>query len=306
MIFSHSQNFLHSKELVKNLIIEAKLSKEHPVLDIGAGNGIISEILLTEGFEVYAFEIDKKYVDILKKKFGNNPKFKLIEGDFLEFKFWNKEGPYQIFSNIPFNQTTKILKKILIDENVFSQIYIVMQKQAADRIRGIKEGLLISLLTLNNFKIQEKYQFRYSDFRPVARVKSVLINFQKRERPLVDKKDEVLFRDFLSFIIMQQRPSILERVEKLLPASRAVKFLNLSEINLHQNLYDIDKIKFFEMFEIFKNEFKDIHKKVEKSYANYLKINESNVKVYRTRQSPQNEIPRTYNQRSNRNSQKRR
>jgi len=45
MIYSHSQNFLFKKDLVEELVRKTNFSDDDVVLDIGAGNGIINEII---------------------------------------------------------------------------------------------------------------------------------------------------------------------------------------------------------------------------------------------------------------------
>ena len=301
MIYSHSQNFLFKKDLVESLIKKANFQKTDNVLDIGAGNGIISEILKEKVGKVYSFEIDEKYQKILKSRFENDENFEIIGEDFLTFNLNKLKNPLSTFSNIPFNQTTKITKKILIDSNQFEKVFLIMQKQSADRLLGVKEGLLLSLLIFNKFEGRVVHEFKYSDFRPVSRVKSVLISFIKRDQSLVKKEDEKLFKDFIAFLIMQQKPEIVQRIEKILPPRASVQILKSSNINIHSSLYEIEKEKFFEIFENFKLNFKQFHHKVDRSYEQYEKINQKNVKIYRTRSAPKNEIPRSHKQRSRRN-----
>lgn len=298
MIYSHSQNFLFKKELVEKLIDNCQFKNTDTVVDIGAGSGIITDVLSKKVTKVKAFEIDNKYFEILKNKFGNNSKVELERGDFLIHRFNMSENPLQVFSNIPYNQTTKITKKILLDEEIFENVYLVVQKQAAERLMGIKEGLLYSLFILNKYEPKIEHEFKYSDFKPVARVKSVLISFKRREQNLVEFKDDKFFKDFISFLVMQQRPTILERLEKLMPARTAIELLKNSGIKTHASLYDIEKSKFFTLFQNFKLNNTSFHSKVEKSYQNYLRINESNVKTYRTRPAPKNEVHRPHHKRS--------
>lgn len=302
MIYSHSQNFLFKKDLVDSLIKKANFQKDDVVLDIGAGNGIISEILKTKVGRVYSFEIDEKYQKILKDRFNQDQNVEIVEEDFLTFNLSKLKNPINTFSNIPFNQTSKITKKILLDSNQFEKVFLIMQKQSAERLLGMKEGLLLSLLILNKFEGRIVHEFKYSDFRPVSRVRSVLISFMRRESQLVKKEDEKLFKDFIAFLIMQQKPEIVQRIEKILPPRASVQILKASGINIHSPLYEIEKEKFFEIFENFKLNFKQFHHKVDRSYEQYEKVNQKNVKTYRTRSAPKNEIPRSYNQRSRRNS----
>ncbi len=301
MIYSHSQNFLFKKDLVEKLIKKANFSNNENLVDIGAGNGIISEFLSPLTNKVYAFEIDEKYQNILKNKFSEIKNVEVIGEDFLTFNLNKLKNPLSIFSNIPYNQTSKICKKVLIDSDNFNKVFFVMQKQSAERLLGVKEGLLLSLLIFNKYEGKIIHEFKYTDFKPVSRVKSVLISFIKRDRYLVNKEDEVLFRDFIAFLVMQQKPEIVQRLEKLISPRAAVEILKATGISIHASLYEIPKEKYFHLFENFKLNLKPFHHKVNNSYSQYEKINQANVKNFRTRSAPKNEIPRSHNQRSRRN-----
>jgi hypothetical protein len=100
---------------------------------------------------------------------------------------------------------------------------------------------------------------------------------------------------------MQQKPEIIQRIERILPPRASVTILKMCDINIHASLYEIKKDSFFDLFENFKLNFKQYHHKVEGSYKEYEKINQANVKNFKTRPAPKNEIPRSYNQRSRRN-----
>lgn len=302
MNLSHSQNFLFKKELVNQLVNKANFNSEDIVLDIGAGSGIITDSLKIKCKRVFAFELDSKFQSILKEKFKKDQNIEVVEEDFLTFNLQKIKNPLNTFSNIPYNQTTKITKKILIDNNEFKKVYLIMQKQSAERLLGIKEGLLISLLIFNKYQGSIIHEFKYSDFKPVSRVKSVLISFIKRERNLISFDDEKLFKDFIAFIIMQQKPEIIQRLEKLISPRASIEILKSSGINIHSSLYEIPKEKYFTLFENFKLNLKPFHHKVNNSYLQYEKTNNTNVKIYRTRSAPKNEIPRSHNQRSRRNS----
>ena len=77
MIYSHSQNFLFKKELVEKLVDNCHFKNTDTVVDIGAGSGIITDVLSKRVVKVKAFEIDSKYFEILKNKFGDNSKVEL-------------------------------------------------------------------------------------------------------------------------------------------------------------------------------------------------------------------------------------
>jgi 23S rRNA (adenine-N6)-dimethyltransferase len=279
---SINQNFLQSKELVQKIIKKANLNPNNIIIDIGSGEGIISETLLNNDYKVTAYELDPRLFENLNNKLKST-KFKILNQDFLNFKLKSLEDKISIFSNIPFNQTTKIVQKVLIDEPVADEVFLIMQEEAANRFLGKKEGLLMSLLILNNYTSEIVYKFKKTDFHPIPKVNIVLTKFIKREKPLINPEDFEKFLDFITYIVLQQKPSIIDRLSKVLNYFALKDLMNLLKIEPFNSLYEIPKLKYFEMFEIFKNKYQ---KKLEiflGSYNKYKYINEKNKKSFKTR-----------------------
>lgn len=97
----YSQNFLKSRLLVRDLINQSGISESDVVLEIGAGEGIITSELLKKARKVIAFELDKNFFDKLSCKFQNNERLDLKNEDFLTSSLLNY--PYKVFSNSKIN-----------------------------------------------------------------------------------------------------------------------------------------------------------------------------------------------------------
>ena len=113
MKLKDTQNFLHNKKLILDLIGESNICKDDIVIEIGGGEGIITEKLIEICKKVYVIEYDFGLYKNLKNKFDNINNIKIIYGDFLEFEL-PKEYKYKVFSNIPYNITAAILSKLTL------------------------------------------------------------------------------------------------------------------------------------------------------------------------------------------------
>jgi 16S rRNA (adenine1518-N6/adenine1519-N6)-dimethyltransferase len=83
---SLGQHFLRSEKAI-NVVVDNIKDLESPVFEIGPGEGVLTEKLLQKGFTVYAIEVDKRSVEILKEKFAKNiseKKLFIINNDCLE------------------------------------------------------------------------------------------------------------------------------------------------------------------------------------------------------------------------------
>lgn len=277
-----NQNFLVNKELVQKLIKKANLKKDNLIIDIGVGDGAITQHLLESNYRVLGFEIDKNYFETILNKFKSQ-NFKILNQDFLNFNLNSIKENYSVFSNIPFNQTTKIVQKLLIENNKADEIFLVMQEESANRFLGKREGLLLSLLILNNYSNEILYKFRKTDFSPIPKVNIVLVKFIKRDKPLVEPNNYFKFLDFISYIVIQQKPSIIDRLSKVLNYFALKDLVHLLKIEPYNSLYEIPKLKYFEMFEIFLQKYPNKFEIFTGSYKNYKYINEKNKKNYQTR-----------------------
>jgi 16S rRNA A1518/A1519 N6-dimethyltransferase RsmA/KsgA/DIM1 with predicted DNA glycosylase/AP lyase activity len=280
--YSINQNFLVNRDLVKKLLKKTNFKPENLIIDIGVGEGAISQELLENKHKVLGFEIDKKFYDNISQKL-DSPNFKILNQDFLDFKLTTLKENYSIFSNIPFNQTTKIVQKILIENAKADEVYLIMQEESANRFLGKKEGLLVSLLILNNYTAEIIHKFKKTDFSPVPKVNIVLIKFIKREKPLIDPINNYKFLDFISYIIIQQKPSIIDRLSKVINYYALKDLIFLLKIEPFNSLYEIPKLKYFEMFEIFIKKYSNKFEIFVGSYKNYKYINEKNKKNFQTR-----------------------
>jgi 23S rRNA (adenine-N6)-dimethyltransferase len=280
---SISQNFISNKNLIPKILNIIDLKKDHLILDIGIGDGAITEELLKRGYKVWAFELDKNFFEKAIEKFKSD-KINITNQDFIQTNINSEINEnFSVFSNIPFNLTTKIVQKLLINQPKAKEVYIFMQEEAANRFLGKKEGLLQSLLITNNYSSEIIYKFKKTDFTPVPKVNIVLMKFLKKEKPLIEKEEYFEFLDFISYIIMQQKPTIMDRLSKTANYYSLKELLKNLEIDPFKSLYDVPKNKYFELYQSFKKKYPLKVEIFKNSYQNYLRVNQSNKKIFKTR-----------------------
>ena len=211
----YSQNFTVNPLLVANLIEQSSLTKEDVVYEVGSGTGIITAELAKRCKKVVAIEIDKNLARKLQTKFINVPNVEVREGDFLLYPL--TEQKYKVFSNIPFNITAAIVKKLTEAKNLPIDIFLFVQHDAAKKFLGspnAKETQL-SLLLKPIFELSITHQFKRNDFRPIPNVDIVLLRIKKREKPMVEQQNEKLYRDFIVYSFNAWKPNLKEGLKKI-------------------------------------------------------------------------------------------
>lgn len=192
-----AQNFFRDRGLIASVVTNSSLDKNDTVYEIGPGEGIITRELAERAGRVVAIEKDATLAAQLRGKLRERTNTQVLEGDFLKYKI--KEKDYKIFSNIPFNITAEVVKRILFGENPPSEAYLVVQKEAAGKFAGMPCDTEVSVLAKPWFTLRILREFRRADFEPVPSVDVVFLQIVKREQPLISLENAWKYRKFVQF-----------------------------------------------------------------------------------------------------------
>ncbi len=189
-IYLH-QNFLRDPRLVVRIVRLADFGPNDLVYEIGPGRGIITRELVKVSDKVVAVEIDRRLAERLQQDFNGNPRVKVIKADWLNYRVPEKE--YKIFSNIPFNLTAQVVRKIVDSPRPPRESFLMVQKEAAAKFTGIPRSTQFSVSYQPWFEFKVIWHFRSGDFFPAPKVAVVLLSIAKRDRPLVEDKQKYFY-----------------------------------------------------------------------------------------------------------------
>lgn len=226
----HSQNFLKSFEYVSRLVDKTDIGSGDLVVEIGPGKGIITETLAQRAGSVIAVELDHGLAEGLKLRFRGG-KVKIIETDFLQWKL--PVTPYKVFANIPFDETTLIMRRLLVTRFSPEAAWLIMQDKAAGRFMGPPVGPISQTSALFGpfYDMRVVQAIDRHQFEPAPQVNVVLAEFRKKREPQVDPKLTQVYRDFVIFAYNQWRPTLKESLSGIFSDNqlrRIVKELQLS------------------------------------------------------------------------------
>ncbi len=190
-----AQNFLTKSHLAALLVDKSSICLNDVVLEIGPGAGILTKELSKRAKKVIAIEKDCDLYMKLKKRFGLNNNVVLYNADFLEFTI--HKSNYKVFSNIPFNITSAIMRKLLNGKNPPKEAYLIMQKEAAEKFSGKPVETQFSVLAKPWFRFTIIRGFKSTDFRPMPKVDVVFLHVAQRARPLVCAENSLFYQRFV-------------------------------------------------------------------------------------------------------------
>jgi 23S rRNA (adenine-N6)-dimethyltransferase len=209
-----SQNFLHSSRLTECLVAMTGVGPNDFVIEIGAGKGIITAALARRCRHVVAIEKDPLLAAGLERRFAGEPRVSISGSDALQTPL--PKEPYKVVANIPFNLTADIVTRLTTAPNTPDDIYLVVQREAAERFMGQPRGTLFAALLHPWFNVSVVYRFRPTDFAPPPAVETVLMRMRKRGPPLIEQRNRALYHDLVAYLFTAWQPTIRHALEKAL------------------------------------------------------------------------------------------
>ncbi|WP_374140716.1 16S rRNA (adenine(1518)-N(6)/adenine(1519)-N(6))-dimethyltransferase RsmA [Leptotrichia hongkongensis] len=218
----YGQNFLNDSNLSDEILDIANIDEKTEVLEIGPGLGFLTEKLIENSKFLTAFEIDDDLIPFLNKKFENKQNFKLIHQDFMEAdlgKFFEDKKNVKVVANIPYYITSPIINKLLEYRENIDEIYLMVQKEVAERIASQPHNKNMSLLThAVQFYAEAEYLFTVpkEKFDPVPKVDSAFLGIKilKDKRYESQISEEKYFK-YLKEAFSNKRKSIANNLTKL-------------------------------------------------------------------------------------------
>ncbi|MEO0088896.1 MAG: 16S rRNA (adenine(1518)-N(6)/adenine(1519)-N(6))-dimethyltransferase RsmA [candidate division WOR-3 bacterium] len=207
---SLSQVFLKNKKIAQRIIDSLELRGDETVLEIGVGDGILTEQLVNKTKFVYGIEIDKRLVDLLLEKFKNIENLELICKDILQYDISDKKDLI-IVGNIPFSISTPLIFWLLKYRNHFQKAVLSFQKEFAFKLLAkikTKDYSPITIITDNFFIKKSLFVIERKYFSPPPKVSAMVMLIIPRERPFYDVDYESFFR-FLRKIFSQRRKKLV-------------------------------------------------------------------------------------------------
>lgn len=235
----YGQNFLIDDNVLENIVNASNVTEEDLVIEIGPGLGNLTEYLLDRAKYVLLVEIDSKMIEVLNHRFNDRKNFTLINNDILQVnidemveKIKEEKGiefrKVKVVANLPYYITTPIIFKLLEDENIISDITVMVQKEVAERMVAAPKSKEFGILTLMVKYFSEaniEIIVPNSSFIPEPGVTSAVISLEKKRN--YDVKNEKVFFELIHKAFAQRR-------KKMTNSLVATKFNNMSKEEIEE------------------------------------------------------------------------
>jgi 23S rRNA (adenine-N6)-dimethyltransferase len=278
---SDSQNYFNNTQAIIELISKSGLGDSDIVIDIGAGKGSLTKELANKVKKVIAIENDEVNYRSLFVQLGANKKVTLINDNFLDYVL-PQHYPYSIFSNIPFNYSSDVIRKLVNAVNPPSNMILFLQKEFADQLLGIpySRESLKSIWLKTYYSPTLIYYCQKSDFLPPPKVDVVVVQMKKCVN-LQSQRSIVQFLDFVAFAFSQTKPNIGKGFINLLTIKQQGYLTKNQEIDFSLKPSEITFTQWKKIYELVdkqvtsdkKKLFKGCYKKLQTQQQDLVKIN---------------------------------
>jgi 23S rRNA (adenine-N6)-dimethyltransferase len=163
------------------------------VLDLGAGEGMLTRPLVEAGARVVAVEIDRRSCDVLRTRF---PAVDVECADITALA-WPDE-PFAVVANLPFAVGTAVLRSLLDDPRVkLRGADAIVEWGLAAKRAAVWPSTLTSVFWGAWYELALTRRLPRSCFAPTPSVDAALLRIRRRAEPLVPIVEAPAYRAFL-------------------------------------------------------------------------------------------------------------
>ena len=175
------QNFLHDSGVIDRIIRAIAPREGDRMLEIGPGQGAITQSLVDSGVQLDVIEIDLDLVTILKDKFALAKNFTLHEGDALKFDFSRLDpapSSLRVVGNLPYNISTPLIFHLLNNAHVVRDMHFMLQKEVVERMAAKPGGGdwgRLSIMVQYHCRVEHLFNVGPGSFSPPPKVDSAIV-----------------------------------------------------------------------------------------------------------------------------------
>jgi len=224
------QNFLSDPNLLDAIVRDAELGADDVVLEVGAGEGVLTERLADAAGRVHTIELDRRLEQALDPLVARE-NISLHWGDAMKLDLAGLDpAPTAVVSNLPYSVATPVILRTVEELPSVGRWTVMVQREIADRLRaapGSRTYGSPSVLVQLACEVKMLRKVDPAVFRPRPRVESAILGLV-RTGPAADSRTRELVRAAFA----HRRKALARSVEHVNPGSLGPTREALAELGL--------------------------------------------------------------------------
>lgn len=214
------QHFLRDEQVVDRIVEALEPIQPDQLLEVGPGEGVLTERLLPLYPKLHIVEVDAESVLHLRQQFAVYED-QLTHTDFLKWSL--PDGTWTVIGNFPYNISSQIVFRILEHRDQVDGMVGMFQKEVAARIAsppGSKDYGILSVLTQCYYDVEYLFTVEPEAFFPPPKVRSGVIRMMRKTDDTPDC-DETFFFKLVKMAFNQRRKMLRNSIKPFLTEDRA-------------------------------------------------------------------------------------
>ncbi|GFO71778.1 16S rRNA (adenine1518-N6/adenine1519-N6)-dimethyltransferase [Bathymodiolus japonicus methanotrophic gill symbiont] len=216
------QNFLHDQHIIDNILGSLNYQQDQHWVEIGPGQGALTEPLLKSGVQLDVVELDRDLVKFLGFKFEQYDQLTIHSSDALRFDFsaLAKTGEkLHILGNLPYNISTPLMFHLLENTPSIADMTFMLQKEVVDRIcadPGSKKYGRLSIMMQYYCATEHLFDVPPESFNPAPKVMSSIVRLEPHAQAPVNVDSVKMLNTVVTTAFSQRRKTLRNSLKKLI------------------------------------------------------------------------------------------
>ena len=215
------QNFLVDEFIIADIISKINPKVGQHIVEIGPGQGALTNSLIASGAEIDAIELDRDLAALLILQHTKTPNFKLHSADILTFDLHSvvKKQKLRLVGNLPYNISSPLLFKLFEDVDIIEDMFFMLQREVAERLTAgpnNKEYGRMSVMAQYYCDMQIVIDVPPESFDPAPKVDSSIVYFNPHTKPLIKVENPRLLQRVTTEAFNQRRKTITNALKNLI------------------------------------------------------------------------------------------
>lgn len=215
------QNFLHDYGVISHIISSAQAKADEHWIEIGPGQGALTEPLLKLGVRLEVVELDRDLVVLLQDKFKHYDNLCIHSADALRFDFsaLSAGEKLRVIGNLPYNISTPLMFHLLEHAAQIDDMFFMLQKEVVNRICAQPSSKQYGRLTvmMQYFCAAEcLFDVPPESFDPIPKVMSAIVRLVPHTTPPVQVDNLAQLNTVVTHAFSQRRKTLRNSLKKLI------------------------------------------------------------------------------------------
>ncbi|MBB3102088.1 16S rRNA (adenine(1518)-N(6)/adenine(1519)-N(6))-dimethyltransferase RsmA [Azomonas macrocytogenes] len=218
------QNFLHDAGVIHRILRAIHAGREDHLIEIGPGQGALTEGLLESGARLDVIELDQDLIPLLLTRFGSNERFNLHQGDALRFDFASTTATLnslRIVGNLPYNISTPLIFHLLEHAHWIKDMHFMLQKEVVERLAaepGNGDWGRLSIMVQYHCQVDHLFNVGSGAFKPAPKVESAIVRLVPHAIPPCKAQDPHQLQLVVREAFNQRRKTLRNTLKGLMDA----------------------------------------------------------------------------------------